>query len=230
MTLPCEEIDDLLPAYAVDALEREDHVQLLEHLAECREHDAELLAYRAVVGRLPAIIEERAAPARLRNDMLRAFDSAGRDASPPTAPRRWRMSPRQRLRPAFAYGLVAVLFLVVTSLAAWNIFLQSTDGEESVIFGTAERDGMRLRGVYFPGQQLALLEVDMPPPPPDRVYQAWQLTSRGPVSLGLLQHNKGAVAFWGVNLSGATAVALSAEPAGGSVAPTTPPLIVSQLF
>ena len=81
---------------------------------------------------------------------------------------------------------------------------------------------------YVPDQKVAVMEVDLPPLPTGRVYQAWRIDGGSPVSLGLVETNTGSVAMVG-DLEGASAVALSVEPAGGSPAPTTNPILIATL-
>ena len=66
----------------------------------------------------------------------------------------------------------------------------------------------------------------------DRVLELWALPGSGaPRSLGLISANQSTVAQRGENLKGATALAVSLEPAGGSPtgAPTGPVLFVGKL-
>lgn len=227
MTLACRDIDDLLPALAADALPSDERLEVLEHLADCRQHDAELAGYRDVLGAVAAVLPERAPPPRLREGLLREFDrvtATGSSESRPMVRPAWR--PWNLLtRPSFAYGLAATLVLLVVGLAAWNLSLQ--DGAD--VMQTSARAGdASFEVAYLPERHLAVLQVDMPAVPPGRVYQAWKINSAGqPVSLGVLPSNRGEVVF-AADLSDATAVAISVEPAGGSPAPTTTPVLVGK--
>jgi anti-sigma-K factor RskA len=227
VTLRCEEIDDLVPAYALDALASEDREIVVEHLAECRQHDDDLGDYRYVTSRLPALVPEVSTPALLEASVLDAFDAAASGKTPVLAPVRQLSWPRLLRAPSFAYGLAAALAAVAIGLAAWNATLQD-DGTPmtQAIVRSADKDGMKLRVLYLPEQQLAVLNLQMPPLGPERVYQGWRITPGGPVSLGVLQ-NPGITTFQ-TDLDDATAIAVSVEPLGGSVAPTSQPLLISE--
>jgi len=85
---------------------------------------------------------------------------------------------------------------------------------------------MHLRLVYLPEEQLTILQIDMPPLPPNRLYQAWQIIPSGPRNLGPV--SQGGYAVVSADLSQATAIAISIEPQGGGPAPTTMPMLVAE--
>jgi anti-sigma-K factor RskA len=227
MNLTCEQADELLGEYAMNALLAEDQAAVEEHLAGCRNHDAAFAEYRAVVTALGSATEEIRPPRRLRGQLLTAFDREARSVAGPgqgLSPFRsgwWR-------RPVYAYGVAAVLLIAVIGLSAWNLSLRGKN-ENGVLVRDVQAANNRLRVVYFPGQQLAVVDYDLPPLAPDRAYQAWQIPQGGaaPISLGLLG-SKSPVAFK-ADLSEAAAVAISVEPPGGSPQPTTTPIVVDSL-
>lgn len=61
-----DELRDLLGAYALDALSREERAALRAHLATCPECQAELAELRAVVAELPVVLDELEPSAALR--------------------------------------------------------------------------------------------------------------------------------------------------------------------
>ena len=162
MTLRCEEIDDLIGPYALDALEPDERLAVLEHLSECREHDAGHSAYRQIASSLPLAIDEVMPPPRLRNRLLSAFEASVRGGEPeaPAGP-----SANLRLlfrRPAFAYGLAVALLAIAVGLAAWNLSLRDHGAPSAHgIFARAavERGDMRLRVLYVIEERLALFSV-----------------------------------------------------------------------
>jgi anti-sigma-K factor RskA len=227
----CQEASDSLAAHAVDALAPEERLALLEHIAECRQHDADLAAFRIAAGVLPSALRAQTPPPALRESLLRAFDAAvtGQEPSPaPALPSRPAAAGQARRlgwlrRPALAYGMAAVLLAAVLGLVLWNVSLRS---EGDLMVSHAVVDDRSLRVVYVPDEEVAVLEVSLPPPPRGQVYQAWHITAGEPVSLGLVV-NQGTAAF-AADLSGASAVAISLEPPGGSQAPTSDPVVVTE--
>jgi anti-sigma-K factor RskA len=215
----CDAIDELLAAYALEALSPIEAQAVRAHLASCRRHDEALAAHRSVAGRLALAVEEREPPPALRARLLDAFDDerARRTAGPARL-----VALRRRFAPLAA---AAVLVLAVAGLLTWNLILQlDGDGDRAV---TVEFEGGAGRLVYVPDAGVAVMELSLPEPPPARDYQAWGIIDGVPVSLGIVPHS-GAVALE-ANLAGATAVAISEEPAGGSGEPTTEPFLVAPL-
>jgi anti-sigma-K factor RskA len=229
MMLRCDEIDDLLAPFALDALDEPDRQAVLEHLADCRLHDADLAGYRDVASALAGEVEAVAPPARLQAGLLAAFnaEASGEQVATlqPTLVRRTGLAQLVR-KPAFAYGLAAALLVVALGLA-WGLASQDGGGGAgSVLLREVDRDDMHMRMLYDRTTGVALISVDMPPLQPGRDYQAWQITEGGPVSLGVLE-NQGTVVIQ-ADLSGASAMAITVEPAGGSPAPTSDPVLVSE--
>jgi anti-sigma-K factor RskA len=235
----CNDAAEALAAYALDALPAAERLSLVEHLAECREHDEELAGYRMVATRLVLTIAKPAQPARLKNSLLEAFDREQTTASsgpvmvgsvpapmPAHRPQAARGKPPRSggflaifRQPALAYGIAAALLIAVLGLAVWNINLQDNGG--GVMTTAAAGPGMSLNVTYYKDEQVAVFDMTMPPPNAGQVYQAWMIADGKPVSLGLLAGNSGRQAF-AADMSGANAVAISLEPEGGSAAPTNP--------
>lgn len=229
----CEDIADALAAYALDALPEVERHALTEHLAECRAHDEELAAYRAVAGRLPLLADAATPPPALRLSLLGAFDRELAPAAVPevaTAPAAQAepepasepVRPRGGLlsifrQPAFAYGIAAALLFAIAGLGAWNLSLQ--DDGEHMLHATGAAPGMSLDVEYDEDRRIAVLDMDMPPPSAGHVYQAWLVMDGKMVNLGLVDSSQRRVAF-AVDMTGASAIAVSMEPAGGSATPS----------
>jgi anti-sigma-K factor RskA len=231
MTLRCQEVDELLAPHALDALEPADRLEVLEHLSECRLHDEELAGYRDVASRLPLAVEAMAPPAGLRSNVVRRFEQeVAQSTSPePAAPaRRTGFFEGLFRRPGLGYGLAAALLATVIGLAAWNLTLNDEAPAAAVWTHVVEQNSMRMELVYIPDQQVGVVNLRVPAPAPGQDYQLWQITAEGPLSLGVVDYRQAAYAIQ-ADLSGATALALSVEPLGGSVQPTTTPIIVVEL-
>lgn len=222
----CEEIDELLAAYGVSALSPEEEKEVREHLAGCERHTSSLADVSAVVERLALVAQEREPPGALRARLLDAFDrevAAKRAASPEMIQERRLPAPRWRL----AYAAMAALLFVAIGLTAWNVVLQSGEGENSTVVAALEGGSGEGLVVYLRDRGLVLLDVRLPELAPGRAYQAWDIRPSGPVSLGLVP-SAGAVAVQ-ADLENTEAIAISEEPAGGSRQPTTEPLLLASL-
>jgi anti-sigma-K factor RskA len=223
--LTCAEIADLLPAYVLHAMDGDERCALMEHLAECRLHDADLQAEREAALLLSAAIPTVAPAATLRASLLDAFDkevAGGEVTQPEPEPlRRPRKPFWQVLRtPGFAYGLAAAVAVIALALGAWGVSRGGDSGEGGVRLASARANDQRLDVTYLPDRDLAVLNFDLPPAASGKTYQAWSIIDGKPVSLGVLSQNSGTVTF-ATNLDKAQAVAISIEPAGGSRQPTT---------
>ena len=226
----CEETNELLASYALSALESDEVAAEQQHLAGCRRHDEALAELQAVVERLPLAVEEREPPRELRARLLQAFDAevATSQGSQPTTARQ--TTPSQRLhalRPSFGYLAAAALALVIFGLTAWNIALQFGDGGDATMVTQLVGAAGGGQVLYLEDDRIVVLAIELPQPPVGRAYQAWGIYESGPVSLGLVP-SEGVTAFR-ADLSDARAIAISEEPDGGSLQPTTEPLVVAQL-
>jgi anti-sigma-K factor RskA len=147
-------------------------------------------------------------------------------------------------------GLAAAAVIAIVALGAWNVILQRQAEDRDALLRTAlatcldpAADAARLAGqgqaagatgcAAFPesGQGFIVMR-GLPPVTSDQTYQAWYLVGDQPTSAGLMPVGADGLAI----LTGLTpaegtgAVALSLEPAGGSLpAPTGPIVAVGEL-
>lgn len=80
--------------------------------------------------------------------------------------------------------------------------------------------------VVVPSGHGVMLSQDVPSLSGSKTYQLWGLVNGKAVSLGVLGRTPRSVAFTMAGSTRASALALSVEPAGGSVSPTTTPIAV----
>jgi anti-sigma-K factor RskA len=115
-------VDELLAAYALGALDLEDRPEAEALLASSPERQEELRRLREVVALLPYAAQPITPPDRVRQALM-ARVTANQEAPPPTAVRS-RPAPRRRpwLMPAFA----ATLAVVVLALAGLTFSLSTT--------------------------------------------------------------------------------------------------------
>ena len=77
----CEQAEELLGAYAVDALDAEEAAAFRAHIASCSNHASAAAELRAVAARLPELAGERDAPVALRSRVLDAIAATPQDAA-----------------------------------------------------------------------------------------------------------------------------------------------------
>jgi anti-sigma-K factor RskA len=240
MTTPSDNVMELLTAYALDALEPEEagHVlQLLQEQPELRRTLAEL---RAAAGSLPYALPEAEPPPDLRQ---RTLDRAVGRVRPPVAPRVADASQRLR-RWVVALAVVSVIALVAAGiawqqLASARAEIASLRQQQQRLAETVAQSValVKLQGANGHGTVVRsangslLVAAHLPPLQDNRVYQLWLIQGQGtPVSGGTFRVNaQGDVLVSlapGTPMPNADTFAITNEPAGGSPAPTNPPLIV----
>lgn len=78
----------------------------------------------------------------------------------------------------------------------------------------------------------AVMVNDLPALPADKTYELWFISAAGAVPAGLMSHDDPSVPGMQIlsgSMGGATHVGITVEPAGGSPAPTTTPLLVQAI-
>jgi anti-sigma-K factor RskA len=229
MTPPDDDIMDLLAAYALDALEPEEIARVSAILIERPELRATVAELRATADRLPYALAEATPAPDLRRRVL--------DRATGRTPPRAQAAPdglRFRAR-AWLVSLAGLAALaIVAAVLGWAqaARLQNTLQQAQLIAS--------LQGAHGSGTILStddgetILLVRLPPLRPGRVYQLWRIqgTSK-PASAGLFTvdqsgHGTLALPLAQQPQSGET-VAVTDEPDGGSLGPTTDPLITGAL-
>ena len=168
MTMTCEEIRELGPAFVLGALEEGELRAVRDHLATCPEVHEEFAALGGVVAHLAESVDLVEPPAGLRARVLEAAaaETAARSATRlagRASERRIelpRSSGRARgwtLRPTWLVGLAAALAIV--ALGAWNLGLQA-DLSDARAF--REHFGEVLAIARTPGATVAVLVSPQP--------------------------------------------------------------------
>lgn len=253
-----DDVAELLGAYALDAVDPDEAAAVARHLAECPRCAAEvdehraaaaLLAHRggdapegvwdAVAARIGA--EERPVPPP--GPVLLPGPGSSRGAAVRRR-RSWRV-----VAPAVAAAAAAVIALLAVQVSrldgrvAHLSALAAHQGipalaEAALADPQAQRAALVLTGdhhrtaadlVVLPDGSAFLVEGDLPPLPEGRTYQLWAVSNGKAVSLGLLGRDPSVVAFGLGAAAPVTTFAVTAEPAGGVVAPTSAPLAQGSL-
>ncbi|MFE3454166.1 anti-sigma factor domain-containing protein [Nonomuraea sp. NPDC059194] len=141
-----------------------------------------------------------------------------------------------------AVGLVAAAVLGVLAYRAHTELeeLRSANRQVAAVLaapdarlaGTTERRGVEGTVVLSRSAgRMVFLASGLQPLPDDKTYQLWQLTPGRAHPAGLLRPDEDGYTApaLAVSVPGATAVGLTVEPAGGSAAPTTAPLLVMEM-
>ncbi|HEY7209758.1 MAG TPA: anti-sigma factor [Bryobacteraceae bacterium] len=238
MTHP--EMDELYELYLLGALEPEQAAEIDDHLrtqcSHCQEH---LQGAAPVAASLSLLAESQEPPARLRSRVLESVNPKSRS-------RNWIFAVAG-LSAACAALLIVALWTAsairssharIAALQIERVQLEeaveilSKSDTRAVQFGRAEEPHGRVfvnrnNGVVFVGSALPQLAAG-------RTFQLWLIPGQGaPESAGIFHPNAAGdfvqVRATPVDTSRIHAVAVSVEPAGGSPAPTTTPVLIVPL-
>jgi anti-sigma-K factor RskA len=225
------ELQDLIPAHALDALDADDALLLDGHLDTCEECRRELDELRETTALLAFATGPIEPPASLRAQIL--------DAVAERTPARVQ-APRTRfafLRGAFAgvaVGAVAALAIGITLHGQLSDARSSRDALATNLLrsGSVVRplSGAVRGAVVRDGGAGKLVLVDLPKPTAGHTYEAWLIGSdKTPVPAGLFKGGKAVVVGLSGDAAKAQQVAITVEPSGGSTKPTTTPFASASL-
>ncbi|HZL54474.1 MAG TPA: anti-sigma factor [Solirubrobacteraceae bacterium] len=204
-------------AYALGALEPEEAHAFERHMESCAVCRDEVAAFVLAADALPLAAPQHAAPRALRRRVMREVAQQSRQSAPrvPALKR----APR-RVAAGFAVALAAAALVVGISLG--------TGGSATTVI-KASVGSAELQVSSGHGQ---LVVAHLSRPAAGRIYELWiQHGSSKPSPSTLFSVASNGTADVGVpgSLHGVSRLLVTDEPAGGSRAPTTPPVIVAAL-
>jgi hypothetical protein len=234
----CEHRDDV-GAYMLRALPEDEYRRFAAHLAECDDCARAVASLQVVADTLPLAAPQVEAPPELKDRIMAVARSeaevlaaSGAEADAPAAERRprrrWWESRGFALRPAFA-ALAAVVLVAAgvaggLALSGGASSTRTVRGEVKIASAPDARASLL---VSDSGARLRLR--NMPPPPPGKVYEVWLVkpgaSAPTPTTalFGVTRDGSADVAVPGS--SAGAQVLVSAEPQGGSTAPTSAPVV-----
>jgi anti-sigma-K factor RskA len=236
-----DQVQELLGAYALDAVEELERRDIEAHLATCPRCRAEVSEHLETAAMLAAVGER--APDGVWDEISERLDERP-SVIDLEAARTDRPRPRQPLRWVVAAAAVAaaVALGVAVTEQQQRIEQLAAEADEAGLAraaaAAAVRDDARLltlasetgdvraEAVILPDGRGYLVEDSLRPLPTGRTYQLWALGGPDPISAGVLGRDPGVVAFT-VDPS-ATGLAITPERAGGVVAPEHPPVAAAE--
>ena len=242
MTSP--DIHALGGAYALDAVDDLERAAFDRHLAECEACLLEVAEYRETVTRL-AEGSWSVPPPRMREQVLAR--AAATPQLPPHGQRR-EAPPRWPAGAGSTAAAAAVAVLGAGAAVTTYAVQEQRLGAERAVVAAAQERAARIQSVLAaPDAALRAGELtgggrvtvvvsdtedagvvvlaDAPAPGPDRAYQLWVVDGVTPISVGLLPAGQSQATELIEGVRGRAAFAVSLEPAGGSPAPSTTPLV-----
>jgi len=239
----CAAIDEMLPAYAVDGLDVAERALVEAHLETCERHE-DVAAWGDVALRLSALAPEMTPPTGLRDRILAipsappvAVETPVPTATPigvPAAPVEDSDAVRAPtpIRPSrLPYALAAVFATIAVFFGAWTgILLTGGDADEGAprLVASTSAGGIEARATFIEDEQVALVRfTGLTPLSEDSDYQLWTIgPGESPAPAGIVNVDGGSVvASVAGSFEAGWTFAITIEPAGGSQAPTTDPIV-----
>lgn len=238
-----QELQELLGAYALDAVDVSEARFIEAHLAECPVCRAEVAAHRETAARLAIVGTE--APVQVWDRIAAELSSDAGSSGSPMPASIVRFPSRRRLAVPVAALLGAAATVLIVLLGVSTLHLQH---QMNALRSTADKSGLQQAAaaavlnpvhknvqlvsadglvtaevVTLPGGQAYLIGSNLPDVGVDRTYQLWGLDDGKAVSLGLLGPHPELVAF---RIDKAISrLMVTAEPQGGRPTPDLPILI-----
>jgi len=218
-------------AYVLGALEPEEAEAFSRHLATCVVCRDEVAAFEHTANALAMAPPQHPAPRGLKRRVMRAVRESDAEAQAAPVRRSRRLGSGLFVaRPAIA--AVAALAVAVVVIAAIIVSSSGTSGTRTIAASVTGSPGTAQLSVSSGHGQLVLR--NFPQPAAGHIYEMWELRSgaKAPSPTGtLFSVNSSGAGNVGVpgDLDGVTKVLVTQEPSGGSLAPTTTPVIVASL-
>lgn len=239
--MSCAEAEDLLGAYALEALPEDELRRVEEHLRSCAEHRVAAAALRQTSLVLPLTVEEREPSPQLRRRIVEAVKAtparplAGEPEAPsaPVVPLpRVRRVPSWLPKPArLAVAAAVAIGLGISALIGYQVGQVAARPVAYTFQGDASAaPGAEARLVYFKDRKEAVLAASgLPKLAPGQVYEMWLIKNGVPVDKGI---SASATGDLGAKLSGDLSqfqqFAITIEP-GEQQLPTTKPILIGNL-
>jgi anti-sigma-K factor RskA len=226
-------LDDLA-LYALDALEGDEAEEVETHLEVCALCRQELAAHEEALG---ALVEDGPPPEvwDAVQSQIRAGEVAPMNGTPlhPVGPSLAHLDPlarRRGMRRRLALMAAAAAVVAVVGVGVGTQLGNDGDGSGTLagvsidgptVAMLADAHGADVARVVANGDGDVLVLEKLPTLAAQREYQLWSVDGARPVSLGLLGDGHDEAVPLSVPAS-TTKLAISDEPAGGSIAPTGP--------
>jgi anti-sigma-K factor RskA len=210
------EIHELSAAYALDALDADEHRVFEEHLARCARCREDVASFQETTAALAYDVEAPAPPPALRQRILQR----ARSERPTVVPlrRRW-------VVPTTA-GLAAAAAAAAIALGIWAASLSSELDRRAEVFPVSDGRGSL---VVAPGGEATLLLSGLGPAPSGKTYEIWVIKDDRPLRAGLFDEAETRTAVAVMRpVSEGDVVAVTLEAAGGVDAPTGRPLVMAE--
>ena len=239
-----DELKDLLPAYALDALDAAEFAEVDAHVRTCADCTRELTELRRVVTGVgleaapvtpqdslrEKVIARATSQARVI-DIASARHSSG---SLPTRPQRsWVLPIALAASVLIAVGALVYGFAQRAEnnrLAQLNQIMLASDVVRIDLKGQESAAGASARAYWSASRGFVLEASNLPALPAGKVFQLWSIVGSTPTSAGILTTDGRGGGSLSAAVPGSVkrpdAMGITIEPAGGSATPTMPIVLI----
>jgi anti-sigma factor RsiW len=208
----CDEVQELLPAYVLGALDAAELEAVESHLRQGSEHDDELVELRATVFALDRFADEASFDAT--DTSLERPSPIGRETRRPV----WRMALAAAvLLTVFGAGWLASTLIGGDDGRAVSIAIQGVDGEQLALRGADSEGAVNVTMAGF--DRL----------PEGQGYQIWAIRDGRWFRIGIC--NTDSQGWWHgdfeFTIRSGEQIAVTIEPADGSETPTSEPILAT---
>jgi anti-sigma-K factor RskA len=205
----CDDVRELLPAYALGALDADEAPGVEAHLRECREHDAELAELRATVFALDRYADEADLGVSDRAPGGGGLAVVGRL-------RQWQMA-------------IAAVLLILVFGAGWLASDLAGNETRDVTIAIQGGSGERLTLQDSGRESVTVSMAGFTRLPEAQAYQLWAVRDGVWLRIGICNTNEqgGWMGDFQFSVREGEQIALTIEPAEGSEKPTSEPLLAS---
>lgn len=237
------DVHTLTGAYAANAMPDDERWAFERHLAECDACNQEVRELQATTAQMGAAAAE-SPPAGMKAAVMAQIDEVRQET-----PARVVESARQRdpwhyrlLAPAAAVLAIAVLGLtgIIANLNHRLTAMETQTGRVADVVAAGDLqivqmppvNGATARVIYSPTRGEGVFLADgLPAAPGDQVYELWFIGDEGAQPAGLFEADeRGRVTHVITgDMAAVQAIGVTVEPAGGSVQPTSEPIMVAEL-
>jgi len=244
--LNCAQADELVGAFALDALPDDEAAAFRAHIAVCARHAEQAAELRSTAEQLADSVEPIEPPPALRARLLEAVarepqerrSATISELAPAARAGEARRVPRGGWFTPNAWTAIAATLAIIAAVvgvwaynaqddAAGDLATAATD-----VRGLVDADGQRVGTVvYFGGEDRAAVFIDnLPDAGQGRAYQMWSIEGGEPVSLAVMDEGTHGrqVSVVNVDPVQSDALAITIEPAGGSEQPTSEPVFITE--
>ncbi len=235
-----DELLDLIPAYALDALDPDEKKQVEALLAHDRDAQTLLSDYEAVASVLALGVPTRPAPAHLRANLKAQLAQRPKQLDQPqaTAPINNTKSSRPITFPSLMWGAAAALIIVAIGLIAlllidnnartnspaetlYNQLLQQDDSNRFAVIAEAADQATGDLLISANNTEAVLRVTSLPDTTSDESYQLWIISNDNTVQSGgvfdwATGHGPYYIVINPETISSLAAVGMTIEPFGGS--------------